>query len=75
MKILKVIWAVRKLTLMMWVFFFSLTICTGDASKIGWLKVIGLSFAYSFFFVLMAIVYFLYLKPKKDVEKDPETKG
>ena len=72
MKILKIIWAVRKLTLMMWTFFFLLTVCTGDIRRIGWFTAAGLSFAYSFFFVVAAIVYFVSLKPKDDVKKDTE---
>lgn len=75
MKILKVIWAVRKMTLMMWAFFFLLTVCTGDVNKMGWLTVAELSFAYSFFFVLMAIFYFMYLKPKADDKEDTEKEG
>ena len=72
MKLLKIIWAVRKMTLMMWAFFFLLTVFTGDIQKIGWLKIVGISFAYTFFFVLMTIFYFLYLKPKVDAEKDTD---
>ena len=72
MKLLKIIWAVSKMTLMMWAFFFLLTVFTVDIQKIGWLKIAGISFAYTFFFVLMAIFYFLYLKPKVDAEKDTD---
>jgi hypothetical protein len=70
MKILKVIWAVRKLTLMMWAFFFLLTVCTGDVKRIGWLTMAGISFAYTFFFVIAAIIYFLSLKPRTDAKED-----
>jgi len=69
MKLIKFLWSIKTELFKIWLFFFGLTVLTGDISRIGWLNMALIAAAYTGCIITVIAVYHYYFKAN---EKDTD---
>ena len=66
MKLLKFLWSIKTELLKIWLFFFGLTVLTGDISRIGWINMALIALGYTSSIIAIIAIYHYHFKSKKD---------
>lgn len=72
MKLLKFLWSIKTELLKIWIFFFGLTVLTGDISRIGWINMALIALGYTVGIIVVIAVYHYYFKANEE-EKNGNT--
>jgi hypothetical protein len=66
MKLLKFLWSIKTELLKIWLFFFGLTVLTGDISRIGWINMVLIALGYTGCIIIIIAVYHYHFKANKE---------